>query len=429
MPILSTKRNAVIAVTALAAFWLYLDRTCFSTVSESVRADLLIPKERMPDILAAFFLTYALFQIPVGLLADRFGPRLILTACIVGWSLVVVLMAFADSVVSLLALRFALGATEAGAYPAAAGLIKRWASPTERGRLSSYVSLGGRLGGVAAPYLTSTLAIATVGYATLGPTRPESEGNWRFVFLLFGGTGLLVAILFWLIVRDNPPSGALNQQVNTFPRKSWQQQLWLLVSSRNMWLSGLVQFMANFGWVFVITMLPTYLKEVHDTKLEDIGPMQSITLFLGASGIFFGGWLTDKLVAKLGPRAGRSIPIAVAMFGCALGYFCCALATSPWVVVFALSAMAFCVDASNPSTWAFNQDVGGKQVGAVLGWGNMLGNFGAFCSPMIFAKIAANSSWTVVFYVAGGAFLFASLCATQLNASKPIDSSESGSSG
>lgn len=409
-------RYMVVAMAAAAAFWMYIDRTCFSTLSTTVRDDLRIPADDMPGIQAAFFLTYALLQIPVGMLADRFGPRAVLTGCVAGWSVSVLAMGYASTAGELLALRYLLGATEAGAFPAAAGLIRRWAAPDERGLFSSLVALGGRLGGVVAPFLTSTLAIRALGWTPLGLPPTAAAGNWRAVFVVFGLAGLVVAVAFWLVVRDRPPHGPAAAAPPADPLPPWHRQVWLLVSSRNMWLSGGMQFGINLGWAFVITMLPTYLNDVHHQPLDAVGQMQTVALLVGACGMFCGGWLTDGLRRRVGVRWARSGPLAVSLAGCGLAYLACAAATDPWVVVGAIAVMAFLVDLSNPSVWAFNQDVGGRYVGAALGWGNMVGNLGAFASPRAFAWVAGHYSWTTVFVGAAGAFAAAAACAVLLDA-------------
>ncbi|HKB05560.1 MAG TPA: MFS transporter, partial [Gemmataceae bacterium] len=140
-------RYHVVAVTAVAAMWMYIDRVCFSTLSKPIRNELGIDPDRMSVLLGAFFFTYALFQIPIGSLADRYGPRLVLTISIAAWSICTAATSLAAGAVGLLAVRLCLGACEAGAYPAAAGLVRKWASASERGRLSSAVAFGGRIGG------------------------------------------------------------------------------------------------------------------------------------------------------------------------------------------------------------------------------------------------------------------------------------------
>jgi MFS family permease len=416
-----TLRYLIVFMAALAAFWMYIDRTCFSTLSPTVRDNLGIPKEQMPGIEGAFFLTYALLQIPVGMLADRFGPRIVLTGCVAGWSATVLAMGFAQTPGQLLALRYLLGATEAGAYPTAAALIHRWGSPAERGLFSSLVALGGRLGGVVAPFLSARLAMLTLGWSAFGP--PAEQGNWRAVFILFGVAGLVVAVAFGLVVRDRPPQRA-SEAEPTDSLPPWYVQCWAIVSSRNMWLSGAMQFGINLGWAFILTRLPTYLNDVHHRQLDEIGNMQTVALLVGSCGMFSGGFLTDELRRRVGVRWARSGPLAVTLTGCGLAYLGCTVATDAWVVIGLVAVMAFLVDLSNPSVWAFAQDVGGRYAGAALGWGNMIGNLGAFVSPRAFDWVARNHGWSTVFTGAAVAFFLAAGCGLLLNASVPLSRSE-----
>ena len=114
----------------MAALWMYIDRVCVSTVSPNIAAELGVEQnsKAMNNTLGAFFFTYALFQIPVGALADRYGPRLILTVAIAGWSVCTMLTRWIDGLGSLMVIRLLLGAFESGAYPAAAGLVQRLGS-------------------------------------------------------------------------------------------------------------------------------------------------------------------------------------------------------------------------------------------------------------------------------------------------------------
>ena len=87
----------------------------------------------------------------------------------------------------------------------------------------------------------------------------------------------------------------------------------------------------------------------------------------------------------------------------------------------ALGAMAFLVDMHNPTIWSFAQDVGGKNVGAALGWGNMWGNLGAALSPVLMTAIQKAAGWDAVFIVGGSAFVTSAICGFLLNATKPVE--------
>lgn len=347
------QRYLIVAVTAVAALWMYIDRVCFSTLAEPMKRELLLPlapeptgakplsddevaaakKKKWPDgppdgaalsdedvaaaqkkrwadkrmslALGAFFLTYALFQIPMGNLADRYSARKVLALSIAAWSAVTMATGFVGGFVALLGIRLLLGITEAGAYPAAAGLVKRWAEPHERGRFSSVVAFGGRVGGAVAPWLTAALAAGLVGVAlvewvitpaAVPPDAGEKPANWRGVFVVYGLCGLAVALLFWLFVRDHPPGTTpVAHAPGAAAQLSLYRRIRLLARTRNMWLFGGVQFGVNIGWAFVITLLPTYLKETFGTPLKEAGQMQTAALTIGCLGMIFGGVFTDAL--------------------------------------------------------------------------------------------------------------------------------------
>jgi MFS transporter, ACS family, glucarate transporter len=414
-------RYFIVGITALAALWMYIDRVCFSTLADPAQKDLGMTDPQKEFMLGAFFFTYALFQIPMGSLADRFGTRAVLGLSIAAWSIVTAATGFVNGFITLLVVRLLLGITESGAYPAAAGLVKNWAKPTERGRFSSVVALGGRIGGAAAPQLTAGLAIALAGVAIVAGISPNpSEVNWRGVFLIYGLCGLGVAGVFWLVVRDRP-YGVPKIAATPLGPREFIRQLGILAQNRNMWLSGTAQFGVNIGWAFVVTLLPTYLNRVHKVPLEQRGDMQSVVLYVGCSGMILGGIVTDLLRKRLGPRLGRCVPIGASLSGCAAAMFLIPTLPNAWAIVAALGAMAFLVDFHNPSIWSFAQDVGGRRVGAALGWGNMWGNFGASVSPLMLGGFSRAYGWDATFVLCGFIFVVAAVCGFSLDATRPIE--------
>lgn len=448
------QRYFIVGITAVAALFLYIDRVCFSTLADPVQKDLGLSDSEKEFVLGAFFFTYALFQIPMGSLADRFGARVVLALSIAAWSLVTLATGFAQTFAALVAIRLMLGVTEAGAYPAAAGLIKSWAKPTERGRFSSIVALGGRIGGAIAPYLTAALGLALVGvavvefvYTPAGPAVPPAEGepvrpNWRGVFVVYGLGGVFVALLFWMFVRDRPAGAGVPAPPQPEPDAdrhaipgaaepakvppSFARRMAMLCRSRNMWLYGTMQFCVNVGWVFIITLLPTYLNQAFNVPLAERGRLQSMVLTIGLCGMIFGGVFTDFLRARLGPRLGRSVPLAVSLGGCSVAFFLIPTLATVWAVVAALGVMAFLVDLHNPTVWSFAQDVGGKNVGAALGFGNMWGNLGGGVSPVLLGAVSRQAGWDTAFILCGCAFAVAAVCGFLLDATKPVDADDAG---
>jgi nitrate/nitrite transporter NarK len=191
-----------------------------------------------------------------------------------------------------------------------------------------------------------------------------------------------------------------------------------------MWFFGSLQFGVNLGWAFLVTLFPIYLKEVFDLPPKQIGLMQTVVLGIGCVGMLCGGVVTDAVRHWLGPKLGRSVPIGVALVGCATALVCVPVFDSAWLVVAVLGLMAFLVDMHNPSIWSFAQDVGGKNVGAALGFGNMWGNLGAACSPVVLMAVKNAAGWDVVFVVGAAAFAAAAVCGLMLDATKPVDSDD-----
>lgn len=170
----SNVRFLVLGVTFAMAFLLYLHRFCMSYAQQYIREDLSISNDDLTWCFSAFFLTYALAQVPSGWLSDRYGARVMLSIYILAWSLVTAMMGAAAGIVSLLVVRLAVGVAQAGAYPTAAALIGRWIPLSSRGMASGFVAWGGRLGGGLAPVFTGILIVYFVPLETSPSLSPES---------------------------------------------------------------------------------------------------------------------------------------------------------------------------------------------------------------------------------------------------------------
>ena len=166
-------RYLIVLVAMLAAVLLYLERVCVSVAEVYIREDLRIGKMEMDAAFGAFFIAYALAQVPSGWLSQRYGPRAMMTLYMIGWSVFGVFIALAQDFWTLFAARFLLGLSQAGAYPTAALLVKRWVPDRPRGLASGVVAFGGRFGGAGANWLTGILIVAFVPIST--PATIDAE--------------------------------------------------------------------------------------------------------------------------------------------------------------------------------------------------------------------------------------------------------------
>src|SRR5215510_6639442 len=102
-------RHRVLGFTLLLTAIAYLDRVCISTAAPAMKGDLGITDAEMGYVFSAFTFAYALFEVPSGWLADRFGSRLMLTRIVLWWSAMTAATGFSAGFVSLIAIRFLFG--------------------------------------------------------------------------------------------------------------------------------------------------------------------------------------------------------------------------------------------------------------------------------------------------------------------------------
>jgi sugar phosphate permease len=317
---------------------------------------------------------------------------------------------------------------QAGAYPTSGGVIRRWIPIHRRGFASGCVSLGGRLGGTVAPYFTAVLIFQL--------------GDWRSVLTVYFAIGIVIAIAYWWVVRDTPDKHPLvNEQERLLIGEPLDSQrptigeflimLTSCVLNRSLWLNSLQQFAINIGWAFLITWLPSYLTDTQDVSPIVGATMVTLVLASGIPGQLIGGYFSDRAVMKFGLRWGRVIVPAIALTIAGLSYLTCLTLTSVWLIIGCCAMVSVMTDIANPSTWAFMQDVGGRNTAAVYGWANMWGNFGAAFSAMIVPYLmrwgeASGNGQDFVFIVCGSSFFLAAIFTLGMDATRPLRTSRLG---
>ncbi len=268
--------------------------------------------------------------------------------------------------------------------------------------------------------------------------RKVYGGGWRPAMFVFGAAGLLVAAMYFVCVRDRPSDHPLSNPAEarliagpgqTVHSTATQPPvgavpLLAIVKSPSLWLLSISQFGTNIGWVFLVSWLPAYLWEVHRLPFVERNMMASIPLYVGWAGMFLGGWVTDALATRLGVRWGRALPLSATRFIAMAAFILVLFDPSPWMATALFALVAFGTDLGSPATWAFNQDVGGRYIASVLGWGNMWGNLGATVSPILLVTIVDDyygGDWNAAFITCAIAFMISGFCSMLVDATKPID--------
>jgi ACS family glucarate transporter-like MFS transporter len=391
-------RYLLVVLTFLLSLLLYIDRVCISAATDSIRPALGLDEKQMGWVLSAFALGYALFQTPGGLLADRLGPRVTLTAVVSFWSLFTGLTAAAWSFVSMLVVRFLFGASEAGAFPTMARAFYSWIPMSERGRVQGINFSGSRLG--------AAFALPVVAWMI-------TAFGWRQTFVTWAVVGFGWAVLWYLWFHNDPAehprisTAELDHICKTRQQakddKSNQSKLsaTILLGSRNMWLAMAQYFCSNFTFFFALTWLFPHLKKTYQLEPVEAGLFAAAPLLCGAFGNWFSGWMVDHIYRQNRWTLSRRVPAMLGFALSAAGLVASIYMEHPLTAVIFLSIAIFGADMTLAPSWALCIDIGRKHSGVVSGTMNMAGNLGSFLTGLAFPYLQAWTGSVVTFFFVG----------------------------
>ncbi|MEM0993243.1 MAG: MFS transporter [Bacteroidota bacterium] len=391
-------RHLVAAGMFLLALLLYIDRVCISVAKENIAGDLALSDKAMGWVLSAFALGYALFQVPSGALVDRFGPRRILTSIVSIWSVLTALTGAAWNYVSLLIIRFAFGAGEAGAFPSMSRAIFSWIPLKERGIITGINFSGSRLG---AAFALPLVAWMITNY------------GWRSTFFILGVVGVVWAVLWWFAFRDTPEEqGNLAASERDYILTNRQQtddsiteklSSSQLLSSKNMQSAIVQYFCSNFTFFFALTWLFPYIKETYNLAAMEAGWYAVAPFIAGAIGNWLAGGLIDRLFRKGNWNKSRIYPAVIGFGLAAFGLIGSVFMDNAAGAVAMISIAILGADMTLPPSWALCVDIGKKNAGTVSGTMNMAGNIGSFLTALAFPYLTAWLGSTSYFFYTAAA--------------------------
>lgn len=383
--------------TFLLALLLYVDRICISVAKEPIAEALSLSDKQMGWVLAAFSLGYAFFQTPSGIMADRYGPRKVLTVIVILWSAFTALTGAAWNFISLLIVRFLFGAGEAGAFPGMSRAIYSWIPLKERGMVTGINFSGSRLG--------AAFAVPVVAWLI-------TDFGWRSTFIVLGVIGVVWALCWFLFFRDNPEelkSISIEEKGYIIAERQEKDvsatvekiHFGTLIKSKNMWLAMGQYFCSNFTFFFALTWLFPHIKSEYQLETIEAGFYTAIPLIFGAFGNWFSGWLIDKIYKGGKWDKSRIFPASLGFALAAVGLIGSIYMNSAIGAIIFLSIAIFGADMTLPPSWAFCVDIGKKHAGAVSGTMNMAGNIGAFITALLFPYLLAWTGSTTLFFIVG----------------------------
>jgi MFS family permease len=399
----SRTRYSVVVLAIGLAILSYVQRVAISQAAGPISLDLHLSKQQMGLIFGAFGLSYALFEIPMGLLGDRLGVKRVLMQIVLAWSVFTALTGAAWNVVSLYVTRFLFGAGEAGCFPNLTRMLSAWLPARERVTAQALMWAFARWGGAATPPL-ALLCITWFG--------------WRWAFVSFAALGFAWCIIFLIWFKDDP---AQHRAVNAAELKMLEssriltthtagQRHWMsLLLTPQVLVLGLQYFCFSYVWYFYITWLPTYLREGRSQPPARAAALAVLPLLFGGFGS-----LTTGLAPMRLPR--RTIAFC-GFLGTAILLFMFTHIESVVLAMFAMGLASFCSDLTMPISWDACVEIGGPYTATVAASMNMLGNFAGFAAPVVGGVILERTggNWSILIYTMAVAAIVSALCWLYIN--------------
>jgi MFS transporter, ACS family, D-galactonate transporter len=379
-PAISKARTwTLVGLLGLAALINYLDRATLSVALPLMATDLSLGPAAKGVVLSAFFWSYSLMQVPVGILADRWNLRWLYAGAFALWCVACGLTGAVGGLATLILVRIVLGVGESVYLPVSVKLVSTFFPSRERGLPSGIFDSGTRLGlALGAPLV----AWLTVRY------------GWRTMFFLVGFLALLW-LLPWLLAypAHDPFAGAASAAEAKSSR-------WKLTLDRNLLGCCLGFFCFGYYQYLLVTWLPDYFVHVRHFSLLAASAYAALTYLVWGLSAPLGGWISDRLIRRGWNETRVRKGMLTAGFSTGLLLIPAAFVHEPHFAVPFVTAASL-VGLSTANILVIFQCCAPRgQVGSWMGAGNFIGNIGGVLSPLVTGILIARTGS----YVPGFAF-------------------------
>ena len=362
-------QNVALTLLVIAGLINYLDRSTLSIANHSIREDMNLSATQMGALLSAFSLPYAFAQLPMGVLLDKFGARVMLGFGMMIWSVAQVAGGLVQSLNQFYLARLVLGVGEAPQFPAGAKVFSDWWAVHERGRPTGISVASSTVAPAIAPPLLTGLMLAF---------------GWRGMFIIMGVLGVLAAVAWYIAYRDRRETTLTPEEIDYLEGdgvKSDDRQMtgaeWRgLFKERTTW--GLIfGFMGVIYMVWLyLTWLPSYLSDERGLTLAKVGWIAAIPYIFGTLGQLGSGVIADKLLAMgQTPINSRKWPICIGLVFAAAFTIPAAYTPSLFLAMTYISAAMFFINLASGGSWALVSVAAPRRLVASLG---SLQNFGGY---------------------------------------------------
>ena len=280
---LKSPAGLVLFLTWLLFGMYYVNRFNYSPMIPLLKVDLGITNTQAGWLMALFFISYTIFQLPAGFLGDRFGPRKVLT-----WGAVIsitgnLIFSQATSLGILSLGQLVNGLGQSMGWTSSLKLIVSWFPRSRRATAIGF-------------FATCVTAGSSVGIRLSGLLGDHL--GWRSSFIIPPVLLAVVALLFWMMVRNNPRERGLpdfddeihlEKRIENDPRS----QLSLVLTNRILWSVALVYFCFVYVQFGCLVWIPSFLKEAYAMSVDRASTISALVLLPGVFASPLAGYFSD----------------------------------------------------------------------------------------------------------------------------------------
>ncbi len=378
----------------------YFDRVNISVAAPQLQKEFGLTPVELGLLFSAFFWTYAILQVPVGMVLDRFGVKTVSRVGAFLWGVASGVVVLASGFGTIFAARMLLGVAEAPAFPANSKATGYWFPRSERSLATAIFD--------AAAKFSNVIGVPLVAFAVV-------SFGWRWGFGLTALLSFAYFIAYWFIYRDPSEDPKLSRQELAYIREGGATpegtaeaspfaMLGYLLRNRKVW--GLTIGFAAYGYCFYLflTWLPGYLvTAMHMSIIKSAGYAAIPWLCATISDLIVGGWLVDRLIAQGHDetRVRKTVLVGGMILG--LAVFGATMTTTPFWAIFWISIALSGLAAAAPVGWSIPSLIAPRGgTGAIGGVMNFVNNLmGAVAPAVTGLLVGETSSFSSAFGVAG----------------------------
>jgi ACS family hexuronate transporter-like MFS transporter len=385
----------VTAMLALSTFLNYVDRQTLSLLARPIQEALQMSDQGYATVVTTFMVAYTIGNLCAGIAIDRLGAVRAMPLFVIMWSLAGAACGFVENTPQLGISRFFLGLFETGNFLAAPIIVSMYLPPHQRATCIGVYTAAAMLGAAVSPPLVTAI---------------DAIAGWRMAFLLMGASGLVWAVLWWLLPLRGLDGNDAATPGRAAPENAADLPTWTMaLREPRVWAQAIGTMLTFPVWFFYLNWFPKYLTDERGLSTLDMGRRAWVVYLFAGIGCMVAGLIISVLVRRLRlpPVRARLYTLAFVCLAAPVGainYFAppvaLSLASAAWV---ALVHMIWQIVVTSLPLELFTE----RSLGKVFGIVGIVNGVAGVASTWLIGNLVGVVSFRPMFVVMAAVYLVA----------------------